>query len=265
MALTMLGVPQEMMPPVFQVSRAHCERLIEFNSHQEPRVLPSVVMERERLFEIVRRLVPFKVHDPSSSSGYRRELISMAEVDRLFKSGFFGPKRVDIGVVLETHRALMEMTGRPSARSVFRNIEVMVGVNAFNSHGFVAPKCEIRDELRWLIARVMAPELMPLPFVAAFLWFFLHLHPFRDGNGRSSRVILLRLISWRWGLESQVFHAAVSALWYMEQKKTEFVYAMHRARLGYGADLYGVIMDGMASSQDQGLDELGAFKVCGVT
>ncbi len=91
--------------------------------------------------------------------------------------------------LLSTHRQVLGA----GARSSFRNKLSIVGVRSSEGYGFVAPEYDVRAEIEWMLART-SERPRPLPgFIAAVLFFFLHVHPFVEGNGRMSRLLLARL------------------------------------------------------------------------
>ncbi len=55
-------------------------------------------------------------------------------------------------------------------------------------------KKEMDDVLYWLSEQMKSKEIHPLIFIANFIFEFLAIHPFRDGNGRLSRALTTLLL-----------------------------------------------------------------------
>lgn len=114
----------------------------------------------------------------TADTGHRPWFLALVDAEDLSVRG-----------LLSTHRQLLGS----SARSSFRDKLSIVGVRSAEGYGFVAPEYGVRAEIEWMLARASeCPQPLPA-LVAAVLYFFLHVHPFVDGNGRMSRLLLARL------------------------------------------------------------------------
>lgn len=130
--------------------------------------------------------------------------------------------QLSIKEILATHCLIMG-----ASRSRFRKSAVVVGMTTSQPMGFLAAEYEIKSEIEWLIDACVSIENDSSMF-AFFLFFFLHVHPFSDGNGRISRVALLGISDKRGG---EAASKAMVLLAYIEQHKLDFVKAMYVARI----------------------------------
>lgn len=137
---------------------------------------------------------------------------------------------MDVRSLLSSHRELMG----GMAKSRFREKVAIVGVRSREGFGFVAPVYDVRAEIAWMLEQATA-RAMPLPaLVASVLFYFLHVHPFPDGNGRVSRVLLPRLLIAQGGAGR--LGLLLFALAHFQVEKTAFVRALYQERVtGSGA------------------------------
>lgn len=243
---SLFGVPLAMMPSIFAPKRSRCLEIAhECADLGGVPIGPISGVAAPDLADAISILIPSKIYDPDSLGGFRRTALPVDCADREAKRLCAGSK-VDVALVLETHRRVLELSGRTMGKSSFRRAELMVGVNSSNAHGFIAPLADFRREVDWLL-RVVRNDIKGVAGVAAgFLWYFLHLHPFHDGNGRASRLILLRLASERWGASSFEFASVLNLLLQVEHRKMEFVHAMFRSRGGDCSALRDFVVDGLS-------------------
>ena len=242
---SLLGVPLAMMPPIFTPKRSRCLEIAQAcaDLDRSPMGPASGVGARE-LADAISILIPSKIYDPDALGGFRRTALPIDCIEREARS-LCSRSKVDVALVLETHRRVLELSGRTLRKSSFRTAELMVGVNTSNAHGFIAPLADFRREVDWLLGLVRNDVKGVAGAAAAFLWYFLHLHPFHDGNGRTSRLILLRLASERWGASSFEFASLLNLLLHVEYRKMEFVHAMFRSRDGDVSVLRDFVVDGL--------------------
>lgn len=240
------GVPHQLMPPLFQPTR---ESALEIAGALAvgvpvPPIFGRGLSEEERI-SIVGRLFPDKIFDVTSPLGYRLQSINRDEIFAQFVPRL-ASHRDDVKSVLQANQWIMRRSGVRLPKAVFRSAEVMVGVNSINAHGFVAPRYDVKSEVAWLLNELQTGVHDFLASVALFVWFFLHVHPFADGNGRTFRMLLLRFVGWRWGTKSPCHDAVHRLLDAMQAEKNEFIYAMHRSRLSDAQPLRAFILRAIA-------------------
>uniref|UniRef100_UPI003F807272 Fic family protein n=1 Tax=Xanthomonas sp. 0924 TaxID=2835534 RepID=UPI003F807272 len=102
---------------------------------------------------------------------------------------------ISIKNVLEVHRAVLNVK-----KTSWRKVSLNVGVNQADSFGFTSPIFDVKNEFSWLISRALSIKHDSI-FIAFFLFYFLHLHPFVDGNGRMSRILIIHFLSERRGAQ----------------------------------------------------------------
>ncbi|WP_447944883.1 Fic family protein [Stenotrophomonas indicatrix] len=247
----LFGVPMAMVPPIFAPKRPLCRQIsVACASHCFGQKLPSVKMEREEVIALLAEIIPCKISDPDASGGFRRVSLPFDVVNNRLYVFLSGVRRIFISDVFEVHKCILELSGRPMQRSTFRRAELLVGVNSINAHGFVAPLGNFRVEMDWLLDEVRSSEGV-VEMLSAFLWYFLHLHPFHDGNGRVSRFVALMLVSSRWGVDSLEFSAALRFLLAAEHSKSDFIHAMYRARGGSFSEFGEFLVSNMFGSQQR--------------
>ena len=93
-------------------------------------------------------------------------------------------------------------------------------------------KPEIEALLAWANAELNKKELHPILFVANFVFEFLAIHPFNDGNGRLSRALTNLLL-----LQADyVYIPYVSLEEIIENTKTEYYMALHKTQNNHKTD-----------------------------
>ncbi|MCC4601939.1 Fic family protein [Xanthomonas melonis] len=122
--------------------------------------------------------------------------------------------------ILEAHRNLMCLENK----SNFRKEPVQVGVRKSSSIGFIAPFYEVKLEIVWLMD-VCKKEKDIVALMVIFNFFFLHVHPFADGNGRMSRLILHKMLVERGFEKLSIFVSLINLI-----EKERFVDRLHFAR-----------------------------------
>ncbi|PPU05424.1 hypothetical protein XacyCFBP2565_21535 [Xanthomonas arboricola pv. corylina] len=88
---------------------------------------------------------------------------------------------------------------------------MQVGGGNEGCFGFIAPRYHIKNELEWLFRETRVID-EPSERIAFFLFYFLHIHPFLDGNGRTSRLALQVLMREIGGGEVSLFFSAMAWL-----------------------------------------------------
>ncbi|WP_230434106.1 Fic family protein [Xanthomonas melonis] len=142
----------------------------------------------------------------------------------LFEKLILEVGKLSIKEILSAHCL---MTG--AVRSRFRRAPVVVGMAINQPMSFMAAEYDVKSDIEWLISACDNIE-SDLSMFAFFLFFFLHVHPFTDGNGRISRIGLLGLSRKR-GVKAE--RMAVLVLAYIERYKVEFIRVMYMARTSY--------------------------------
>lgn len=146
---------------------------------------------------------------------------------------------LSIKEILSTHCL---MTG--AVRSRFRRAPVVVGMAINQPMSFMAAQYDVKSDVEWLVSACDSIE-NDLSMFAFFLFFFLHTHPFADGNGRISRVGLLGLSRKR-GAETEKM--AVLVLAYIERYKVEFIKVMYMARISSPGYLISFVEQALVTS-----------------
>ena len=106
------------------------------------------------------------------------------------------PPEISIAQIKGIHRSLIEPTGA-SFGGELRDEQVWVGGTAYSPHGalFVPPApSRIKGCLEDLVAFVGRDDVSPIAKVAVAHAQFETIHPFIDGNGRTGRVLLHRIL-----------------------------------------------------------------------
>ncbi|WP_115528390.1 MULTISPECIES: Fic family protein [Xanthomonas] len=145
--------------------------------------------------------------------------------------------------ILSTHCLIIG-----TARARFRKSSVVVGMAINQPMSFMAAEYDVKPDIEWLMHACDSME-NDFSMFAFFLFFFLHVHPFCDGNGRMSRVSLLSL-SRRRGMETE--KRAVLVLAYIERYKVEFIKAMYMARINSPGHLISFIEQALIIGFDGG-------------
>lgn len=154
--------------------------------------------------------------------------------------------------ILELHRVLTGI-----ARSSFRSTSLRVGSASEGYTGFIAPVYNIKAEVEWLLDAAI-PLHSDVVCIAFFLFYFLHVHPFLDGNGRVSRVILSSIFLRRSPRSREM---ALFFLALIEIEKGSMVRAMSMARMNSAADFLDyvrrvVLLRNKVESQVDGFEEV---------
>ncbi len=90
---------------------------------------------------------------------------------------------------------------------------------------YLTPK-EMQELVEWTVRELKEQKIEPLLIIANFTLEFLNIHPFQDGNGRSSR-ILTNLLLLQAGF---LYMPYVSHEKLVEDKKTEYYIALRRSQ-----------------------------------
>ncbi|XQA61399.1 Fic family protein [Xanthomonas sacchari] len=192
----------------------------EIDNEARARIFAGVIKKRISLFDAI--------------GTYRR--IGIDEIASLSLISEFIKPRVHLNFkdLLETHRKVMAACGSRDCRKVgLRRQEVLVGVNSASFSGFVAPpRSNLKPDMEWLIHHILHDVNNFLGFACVFFWFFLHSHPFVDGNGRTSRAFFLRAVRSKWPDSIVFFDGALLFLEGLESKKDEFIHFMSFSRSG---------------------------------
>lgn len=169
----------------------------------------------------------------TADGGHRPWFLALVDAEALSMRG-----------LLSTHRQMLGSSGRSS----FRDKLSIVGVRSAEGYGFIAPEYDVRTEIEWMLARA-SERPRPLPgLVAAVLFFFLHVHPFVEGNGRMSRLLLARLCLA--GGDRAQFAPVLYALARFQVDKEAFVRNLYLERIARASSLIRHVEAALAEWND---------------
>ena len=99
------------------------------------------------------------------------------------------PPRLDMRRVMSWHKAIFEKT-KPEIAGVLRRHAVLItgSDSRFPHHQFVP--AFVRDFFKWLNSRDSSKAMSPVELAGAAHFRFVNIHPFGDGNGRTSRLLM---------------------------------------------------------------------------
>lgn len=180
------------------------------------------------------RIRKFRTRDEQEVAGYLEmlELILAAHADIELSELF----------ILQLHRDMLKYSdkderqrgnykfgpNRVEAKDQSGNV---VGIIFDPTPPYLTPK-EMRELVEWRIWADAAKFKHPLIRIGNFVFEFLAIHPFQDGNGRASR-LLTNLLLLQQGYE---FTALVSHEKLIEQTKAEYYLALNKAQSSWKSD-----------------------------
>lgn len=143
-------------------------------------------------------------------------------------------------VIKQLHRDLLKYSTKDEChrgeyKKVPSNIEAFsasgesLGVVLATSSPFDTPR-EMAELIEWIRANIEQGTFHPLIVVSVFKVVFLKIHPFQDGNGRLSR-ILVNWLLFRSGYTYLPFHSLESIV---EQRKERYYRALHETQVTIG-------------------------------
>lgn len=155
--------------------------------------IEGIITSETRLHALVFDNAEPKNRDEQEIAGYREVLTTIHENYEYIK--------VSPNVILQLHRDLY--TYSPAASDGrFKNIENIIEEVDSEGHRRVRfkplPACETPEAMEALcttfLRAVNQSEIDPLILISKFIFDFLSIHPFEDGNGRMSRLLTLLLL-----------------------------------------------------------------------
>ena len=155
--------------------------------------IEGIVTTNERLKKIVREKTIPRNRSEKEIAGYRDVLATIHE-----SHDFIPPKP---SIILQLHRDLYKYSGKPIGGS-FKNSDNVIAEELPDGQQIVrfepVPAWETPETIATLCnafeAAMQDAELDPLLLIPIFILDFLCIHPFRDGNGRMSRLLSLLLL-----------------------------------------------------------------------
>jgi len=172
------------------------EQLIKISKIQSTEAsnrIEGVVTTDERLKKLLLNKTIPQTRSEKEIAGYRDVLATIHD------SHDYIPPRPSI--LLQLHRDLFKFSG-PSSGGTFKNSDNIITESLPDGTKRIrfepTPAWETPEAIDALCASfeeaIAMPELDPLLLITMFVFDFLCIHPFRDGNGRMSRLLTLLLL-----------------------------------------------------------------------
>ncbi len=147
------------------------------------------------------------------------------------------------GVIQSLHKELLKYSEKDKLhRGKYKQEENLVGVLApdgktiaqviFNASPAWSTPAEMADLIAWTYDALEENRFHPLLVISNFLVEFLKIHPFKDGNGRLSR-ILTNLLLLRSGYQ---FTFYISHDQIIERRKDEYYMALRKSQETFGTE-----------------------------
>lgn len=183
--------------------------------------------EVEKLYQSL-RIKKFKTRDEQEVAGYI-EMLSL-----IFES--YEAMPLSESLILQLHRDMLAHSNKDERqRGAYKfgsnRVEALdqsgrvVGVVFDPTPPHLTP-IEMRDLLNWYSAAREAKTKHPLLLLANFIFEFLAIHPFQDGNGRSSRLLTNLLLL----QEGFSFASIVSHEQMIEARKADYYRALNKSQ-----------------------------------
>ena len=162
-------------------------------STEESNRIEGIITTDDRLKKIVREKTMPQTRSEKEIAGYRDVLATIHE-----NHDFIPPKP---SIILQLHRDLYKFSGKAIGGS-YKNSDNVIAEELSNGRQIV----RFQPVPAWETPEVMAalcdafqeamddPELDPLLLIPIFILDFLCIHPFNNGNGRMSRLLMLLLL-----------------------------------------------------------------------
>ena len=152
--------------------------------------IEGIVTTDERIREIVQRGGTPMTHPEEEIAGYR-DALDMIHRD----SGYIG---FDRGTVLNLHSML---NAKGSEKNSFKNVDnAIISIDSQGQRHLVfepVPASETEEHMEQLFLayrELSTQEYEPLLYIPCIILDYLCIHPFLDGNGRTSRLITMLLL-----------------------------------------------------------------------
>ena len=151
------------------------------------------------------------------------------------------------GVIHSLHKELLKYSEKDKLhKGKYKQEENLVGVLApdgktiaqviFNASPAWSTPAEMADLIGWTYDALEENRFHPLLVISNFLVEFLKIHPFKDGNGRLSR-ILTNLLLLRSGYQ---FTFYISHDQIIERRKDEYYIALRKSQETFGTDKHTI-------------------------
>ena len=155
--------------------------------------IEGIITTDDRLKKIVREKTMPQSRSEKEIAGYRDVLATIHE-----SHDYIPPKP---SIILQLHRDLYKYSGKSIGGS-FKNTDNVIAEELPDGHQIVrfdpVPAWETLEAITALCSAfetaMRDPELDPLLLIPIFILDFLCIHPFNDGNGRMSRLLMLLLL-----------------------------------------------------------------------
>ena len=197
------------------------------------RLIPHVVaLEAHRAAALARTLPPHWLEAPedpaAAAAGQRSRDTSIASA---WVRQRFGPGSAPLSMpdILTIHRLVAEQSGlEGGSAGALRTAAVRVGRPSVGGYHLGAPEDRLPRMMEQYVDFIDSPALSSLPPVIHALlahFFFDTLHPFLDGNGRSSRLVAAALLA-RAGYN---LHGSFALIRYFYSRERHYHTLLHRA------------------------------------
>ena len=181
-----------------------------------------------------RNITNLKTRDEQEVAGY------LEVIQQIFES--WEGMSLSENMVLYLHKELLKYSEkdarhRGSYKFTSNRVEArdetgkVVGVIFDPTPQFLVPK-EMQELVEWTIEELKVDEFPPLLVIASFIFEFLAIHPFQDGNGRTSRVLTnLMLLQHGYDFARVASHEQI-----IEENKADYYAALNQTQQTWKTD-----------------------------
>ncbi|MGB2632004.1 MAG: Fic family protein [Minisyncoccales bacterium] len=204
------------------------------SSGSSTRIEGSKMSDREvdRFLRGLNQSAP-KNRDEQEVAGYANLL------GRIFD--FYHSLKISESVILQLHAILLEFSEKDNlhrGKYKSKNNTVAIVENGEIKKILFSPtppwlvKKEMDDAIEWLKAEQEKKDIHPLVMIANFVFEFLAIHPFQDGNGRLSRALINLMM-----LQNGYMYAPyVSLEEIIEEKQSEYYLSLRKTQKNHKTD-----------------------------
>lgn len=192
-AISSLETASQFRKNSFQKVFTELESIAKIQSVKNSNEIEGIVTSDERIFQIVQQNSAPKNHNEQEISGYRDAL-------NLIHSGF-ETIQFNENTVLSLHRTLLAATDYNYGGKYKTDDNVILETDALGNRKVrfaPTPAKETKAAMEQLFLAYMEansdPDINALLLIPCVILDFLCIHPFRDGNGRMSRLLSLLLL-----------------------------------------------------------------------